>query len=89
MPQGSLTSATIAIYGWIGAKGTIEPGLVEMNKLRRENNELQQIIARSPSIWSVEKITKIRTIPLNKVRLAKRLGVARSTLTTVPERKNR
>ena len=32
------------IYGWIGAKGIIEPGLVEMNKLRRENNELKQII---------------------------------------------
>jgi len=32
------------IYGWIGAKGTVEPGLVEMNKLRRENNELKQII---------------------------------------------
>lgn len=32
------------IYAWIGSRGTIEPGLVEMNKLKRENNELKQII---------------------------------------------
>lgn len=32
------------IYGWIGARGTVEPGLVEMNRLRRENAELKQII---------------------------------------------
>lgn len=32
------------IYAWIGSKGTIEPGLVEMNRLKRENNELKQII---------------------------------------------
>lgn len=33
-----------AIYNWIGAKGTIEPGLVELNRLRREIGELKQII---------------------------------------------
>ena len=32
------------IYGWIGARGTVEPGLVETNKLRKENAELKQII---------------------------------------------
>jgi len=32
------------IYGWIGARGKIEPGLVELNRLKRENNELKQII---------------------------------------------
>lgn len=32
------------IYAWIGSRGTVEPGLVEMNKLKRENNELKQII---------------------------------------------
>ncbi len=32
------------IYAWIGARGTVEPGLVEMNRLKRENNELKQII---------------------------------------------
>lgn len=32
------------IYGWIGSKGTIEPGLVEMNRIKRENAELKQII---------------------------------------------
>jgi len=33
-----------AIYRWIGAKGTVEPGLVEMNGLKREVAELKQII---------------------------------------------
>lgn len=32
------------IYAWIGAKGSVEPGLVEMNKLKKENAELKQII---------------------------------------------
>jgi transposase-like protein len=36
--------STNTIYTWIGSRGTVEPGLVEMNRLKRENNELKQII---------------------------------------------
>jgi transposase-like protein len=36
--------STNTIYAWIGSRGTVEPGLVEMNRLKRENNELKQII---------------------------------------------
>lgn len=32
------------IYSWIGSKSTIAPGVAEINKLKRENNELKQII---------------------------------------------
>ena len=32
------------IYQWIGSNGTVEPGLVEMNRLKKENAELKQII---------------------------------------------
>lgn len=35
-----------AIYNWIGAKGRIEPGALEMGKLRRENECLKQIIGQ-------------------------------------------
>lgn len=32
------------IYGWLGRGTTGEPGLLEIAKLKRENNELKQII---------------------------------------------
>ena len=32
------------IYAWIGSRGTVEPGLIAMNRLKKENNELKQII---------------------------------------------
>lgn len=35
-----------AIYNWIGARGRIEPGALEMGKLRRENRCLKQIIGQ-------------------------------------------
>lgn len=35
-----------AIYNWIGAKGRVEPGALEMGKLRRENECLKQIIGQ-------------------------------------------
>ena len=38
--------STNAIYNWIGAKGRIEPGAIEMGKLRRENECLKQIIGQ-------------------------------------------
>lgn len=71
------------IYAWIGAKGSVEPGLVEMNKLKRENAELKQIIgALTLNMERGKKIAKIRTMNgrLNKTRLAKKLGLARSTI---------
>lgn len=33
-----------SIYGWIGARGRVEPGLIAINKLRKENEQLKQII---------------------------------------------
>ncbi len=33
-----------AIYRWIGSQGKVEPGALELAKLKRENNELKQII---------------------------------------------
>ena len=33
-----------AIYGWIGKQGRIDPGALEVSRLRRENNDLKQII---------------------------------------------
>lgn len=36
--------STHAIYNWIGAKGRSDPGVLEMGKLRRENESLKQII---------------------------------------------
>lgn len=38
--------STKAIYNWIGAKGRVEPGALELAKLRRENNALKQIIGQ-------------------------------------------
>lgn len=35
-----------AIYNWIGAKGRTEPGLLELSKLKRENECLKQIIGQ-------------------------------------------
>ncbi len=35
-----------AIYNWIGAKGRTEPGVLEIGKLRRENETLKQIIGQ-------------------------------------------
>jgi len=32
------------IYNWIGTKNQGEPGILEVAKLKRENNELRQII---------------------------------------------
>lgn len=33
-----------AIYSWIGTKGKVEPGALEVARLRREITELKQII---------------------------------------------
>jgi len=38
--------STHAIYSWIGARGKVEPGALEMGKLRRENETLKQIIGQ-------------------------------------------
>jgi len=35
-----------AIYTWIGARGRVEPGVLELAKLKRENNALKQIIGQ-------------------------------------------
>ena len=32
------------IYGWLGSRATGDPTILEIAKLRRENNELKQII---------------------------------------------
>lgn len=32
------------IYAWIGSKGTVEPGALEVARLRRENQELKMLI---------------------------------------------
>jgi len=32
------------IYGWLGARATGDPSVMEIAKLRRENNELKQLI---------------------------------------------
>jgi transposase-like protein len=38
--------STNAIYNWIGAKGRSDPGVLEMSKLKRENETLKQIIGQ-------------------------------------------
>ena len=35
-----------AIYNWIGSKGRTGPGVLEIGKLRRENETLKQIIGQ-------------------------------------------
>lgn len=35
-----------AIYNWIGVRGRVEPGVIELGKLRRENECLKQIIGQ-------------------------------------------
>ena len=32
------------IYGWLGTRATGDPSVMEIAKLRRENNELKQLI---------------------------------------------
>ena len=32
------------IYGWLGTRATGDPSVLEIAKLRRENNELKQLI---------------------------------------------
>jgi len=38
--------STNAIYNWIGAKGRSEPGLLELAKLKRENEFLKQLLGQ-------------------------------------------
>jgi transposase len=38
--------STKTIYTWIGAKGRVEPGVIEMGKLRRENEFLKQLLGQ-------------------------------------------
>ena len=33
-----------AIYSWIGTRGRVEPGALELSRLKRENDQLKQII---------------------------------------------
>ena len=71
------------IYGWLGKKTVGDPSILEISRLRKEDNELKQIIGGlSLSTWSVgKKITRARSmIHMKKSVLAKKLGLARSTL---------
>lgn len=36
--------STNTIYGWLGTRATGDPSVLEIAKLRRENNDLKQII---------------------------------------------
>jgi len=36
--------STNTLYGWLGTKGGGDPSVLEIAKLRRENNELKQLI---------------------------------------------
>jgi transposase-like protein len=38
--------STNAIYNWIGTRGRVQPGLLELAKLKRENECLKQIIGQ-------------------------------------------
>lgn len=69
------------IYGWLHSKAGGDPSTLEISKLRRENKELKEIIgALALDTERRKKIARAKNMKFPKSTLAKRLGIARSTL---------
>jgi len=78
--------STNTIYNWLG-KGKIGSDTLEIGKLKRENQQLKMIIAelvlnssKGKKIAKARKLAVEKSQMIDKKKLAKKLGIARSTL---------